>query len=424
MAKRKLFKVLLDEKDTNKITIILGPRQVGKTTLLKELYSTICTESNQKGIFLDLDILTNYEKISTYENAVQFLKLSGYEESSKSFFYLFLDEFQRYNKLSIVMKNIYDNLKNIKIYATGSSSILIKDQVQESLAGRKNLHTIYPLDFEEFLEFKSASEELKNYNNITKLNGKNLASITAKLNSLLSEFLVFGGYPEVALKKESSEKIKVLESIFDLYVKKDLANYLKHDKLLVIKQLIEYLAINNGQKIKYEEVSSIIGTKFQETKNYLEILKETYLIYELRPFFANKNKELVKIPKIYFIDNGVRNFFINNFNDVSLRNDSGFLFEGYVISEFIKYEKAALKFWQDKNKREVDLIIDRISEQVPIEIKYKSSLNNDDTVGMRACMTSYPKIKKGFIINLGEQGKKEKLSFILPYGMQKQVAFQ
>ncbi len=151
MKKRKIFGKLLEERENNKIVIILGSRQVGKTTVLKAVYDSL-SENNR--LFLDLDVLENFEKISSYSNLINTLKLEGFEQNQKQMFYLFLDEFQRYEDLSMVMKNVYDNHKNIKIYASGSSSLKIREQIQESLAGRKHIYHLYPVDFEEFLWFK------------------------------------------------------------------------------------------------------------------------------------------------------------------------------------------------------------------------------------------------------------------------------
>ncbi|HII29662.1 TPA: ATP-binding protein, partial [Candidatus Woesearchaeota archaeon] len=314
MKRRKISRGLLKESVNKKITIILGARQVGKTTLLKALYERLCKGND--GLFLDLDVFSNFEKISSFENLKNTLFLNGYREKNKSFFYLFLDEFQRHNDLPMIMKNVYDNLDNVKIYASGSSSLKIKEQIQDSLAGRKRIYRLHPLDFEEFLWFKDDKEALKQLSHIKKLSGENLLKVTSRLYSYLKEFMVFGGYPEVVLQDTNKKKAQVLESIFDLYVKKDLIEYLKVEKVLNAKRLIEYLAINNGQKIQYAELSQISSLDYQQVVSYIEILKETYLLAILRPFFTNKNKELVKIPKLYFLDNGVRNYFINNFNEL------------------------------------------------------------------------------------------------------------
>jgi predicted AAA+ superfamily ATPase len=411
---RLIFQSLLKQKDSQKISLLIGARQVGKTTLLKQLHNNICNNEKKKGLFIDLDIFTNFEKVSTFENLLNTIKLNGYKEDQKDFFYIFLDEFQRYSDFSIILKNVYDNLKNVKIYASGSSSIKIKNQVQESLAGRKIINKIYPLNFEEYLYFKEKNSLLRQIENIGKLKGKELHKVTLELKRELEEFLIYGSYPEVVLTPEG-EKQKILESIFDLYIKKDLIEYLNIKKIANVKKLIEYLAINNGQKIKYEEISKVCSLEYKEVINYLEIIEETFLIKIIRPFYKNKNKELTKIPKIYFIDSGVRNYFINNFNKLSLRTDSGYLFEGFIMSELIKKDIDKIKFWQNKNKQEVDLIIEG-NTLIPLEIKFKENLKNDDEIGLKAFFHEYAP-KKSYLINLSVQEIKDKINFILPYNL-------
>lgn len=412
---RKLFQELQAQAAERKISFLLGARQVGKTTLLRSLHEQLSGQN--QCLFLDLDLLSNYEKVSTFEILLNSLKAQGYEEQQQQFFYLFLDEFQRYPALAKVMKNVYDHTTNIKIYASGSSSLAMKDQIQESLAGRKKIKELFPLDFEEFLWFKGKEKLARNITYLDALQGEDLHSVVAEYQELLQEFLVFGGYPEVVLKARPQEKKEVLESIFDLYVKKDLVEYLNMGKIVEMKKLIEFLAVNNGQKIKYEEISALTGLPFHEIKNYLEILKETYLIETVRPFYTNKNKELAKIPKIYFIDAGIRNFFLRNFNALSLRNDGGFLFEGFILAELMKQGKNTIKFWQDKRRNEVDFIIERGTNILPIEVKFKQTLKQEDFKGLEAFLELYPGTKRGYLINLGVQKKSKDRLVLLPYSL-------
>jgi uncharacterized protein len=411
---RIIFEELLKQGDNHKISLLIGARQVGKTTLLRQLYEKFCLEEKKKGIFLDLDVFTNFEKVSTFENLLNTLKLNSYEENQDDFFYLFLDEFQRYADFSMILKNVFDNLKNVKIYASGSSSIKIKNQVQESLAGRKITNKIHPLSFVEYLQFKEKSNLLEQIGNIPRLKGTQLDETTRELRKELEEFLIFGSYPEVVLAPES-KRPEILKEIFDLYIKKDLIEYLNIKKIVNVKKLIEFLAINNGQKIKYEALCQTSSLDYKEVLNYLEILEETFLIKTIRPFYRNKNKELVKVPKIYFIDSGVRNYFIKNFNEPKLRDDVGYLFEGFVISELIRQGKEEIKFWQNKNRQEVDLILEQ-GKIIPIELKFKENLKSSDEIGLNVFLEEY-NLKEGYLINLSTQEKKGKISFILPYNL-------
>lgn len=238
------------------------------------------------------------------------------------------------------------------------------------------------------------------------------------MTDYLKEFMVFGGYPEVVLTEGAEAKREVLRSIFDLYVKKELVEYLKIEKIYPVKLIIEYLAINNGQKVKYDELSKISGLSQKTVKQYLDILEETFLIQTIRPFFTNKNKELIKIPKIYFIDPGVANYFVKNFNLLELRKDAGFLFENFIFSEVLKRgaESTELKFWGDKNQREVDLVIDNPTRLIALEMKYKERIKDVDFSGLQAFETMYgdrgPDL---FLVNLGEQYKHDRIQVSLPF---------
>lgn len=420
---RKLFAKLLGQKESRKITVVIGPRQTGKTTLLKMVRDAVKEQGN-KTLFLDIDLFSDFEKIATYENIVNTLKLQGFKEGGSERFYLFLDEFQRYDDVSIILKNLYDHHENLKIYATGSSSLTVKQRIQESLAGRKLIHNLYPLDFEEFLEFHDDDEARRLYENAGALEGKELAAPVNTLIEYLEEFLVFGGYPEVALTRDKKEKEEILRSIFELYVKKELVEYLKIEKVYPVKLLIENLAVNNGQKIKFDSLSMVAGLSQKAVRNYLEILEETFLIRKIRPYFTNKNKELVKVPKVYFIDPGVVNYFTRNFNPLSLRRDSGFLFETFIVAELLKagVEPDGLRYWGDKNQREVDFVVDGVDRLTGLEIKFKKRVKEEDFTGLRVFGDLYGHRELSlFLLNLGEQFQKENISLRLPFGIDRLI---
>jgi predicted AAA+ superfamily ATPase len=297
---------------------------------MKHLLSLL-QNKKEKALFLDMDVYENYEKVASYEKFINFLLLNGYDKNAEQYFYVFLDEFQKYEDFTKILKNVYDNHQNIKIIASGSSSLTIKNNIQETLAGRKRIINIFPLNFEEFLLFKEETELLHNLNNIKKLKGRGLSATLNQYYSLLEEFMIFGGYPAIVLENDTLEKQKKLGDIFDLFIKKDLGEYLKLEKVRTINDILKYLAVNNGNKIKYNEIANLTNVALQTVKNYIQILKELFILVELKPYFSNKNLELVKIPKIYFIDTGVRNYFIKNFSSLELRADKGNLFEGFFI---------------------------------------------------------------------------------------------
>ncbi|MFH0874956.1 MAG: ATP-binding protein [archaeon] len=421
MIKRKIFKQLVGQGKDKKISLIFGPRQSGKTTILKELYNEFCVKQKYNGLFLDIDILSSAEKIKTYEDAISTFRLSGYDENQKSLFYVFLDEIQKYSNSTKILKNIYDSNQNIKIYATGSSALQIKDLAQESLAGRKIINYLYTLDFFEYLWFKDDKTAISQYENIANVYSKDMALAARELYSRMEEFIIYGGYPEVALTNEPAKKKELLAGIFELFLKKDVLDYISQNKLFSAKKVLEYLALNNGRKIKYEEITALSQMNFKELKSFIEVLSEIFLIKEVRPYFTNKNNELVKVPKFYFLDNGARNFFINNFNQCSIRNDCGFLFEGFIFSEIIKNSDFSVLYWEDKNNFEVDFVINKVSCLIPIEVKYKKTLSRSDFRGIIKYMSIYKNTKTGIIVNLNEETKESGIHKILPFGIGEKI---
>ena len=407
MKQRSAFKGILNQKNAKKISIILGPRQVGKTTILKELHRKL------GGVFLDVDIFSDYEKVSTYEKFINFIQLKGYKKNQREFFYVYLDEFQRYADLTMTMKNVYDHHDNIKIYATGSSSLLIKSAIQESLAGRKQITYLYPLSFKEFLFFKERNDLLEEIENIKKIERGEYYKLIPEVFKYLNEFLIFGGYPEVVLAETNKEKTEALRNIFDLYIKKDLVNFLRPAMIDSAYSLIKQLAINNGSMVNYSNYGMKAGIDTKTVKSYIQLLKETFLVVQLSPYFVNKNKEITKTPKIYFLDNGVRNYFFNNFNEMELRNDAGTLFESFYISEIIKSGESTdnIKYYRTKIGDEVDIILDRVSEIIPIEIKCKKILKESDARGLKKFMKKY-KVSAGYLVSLGEIDKKSQIKKI------------
>ncbi len=418
---RTIFKTLLGHRNNKKITILVGARQVGKTTLLNQLHTVL--KADHACLFLDLDLYADYEKAGTYENLINTLRLHGYREDQQPPFFLFLDEFQRYADVAMVMKNIADHHSNIKIYASGSSSLGINSKIQESLSGRKRIVHIYPLSFEESLRFQGQTALIDQIKNLANVRSDAIGKLIPELYRHLEAFLIFGGYPEIVLAK-SEERREAFDGIFDLYVKKDLVDYLNVEKIKNAKLLIQALAVNNGGETKYSELGQVAGLDHKTVKNYMDIMKETFLISIHTPWHTNPNKEIVKMPKTYFMDNGVRNYFINNFNEITLRADAGHLFEGFVISEMIKKGvlQESIKFWRTKNQMEVDIILDAGGQPVPAEIKYKPKITSKDTRGLQKFRSQYPNAKEAFLINPGNNTHIDDIKLLTPFGLDEFLA--
>lgn len=403
---RQIYASLLQQKDTHKIALLLGPRQVGKTTLLKQLQREL------GGLYLDVDLTSHYQQIANYPQLINTLQLHGYKPEQSQIFYLFLDEFHRYPELVMTLKNCVDHHPNLKIYATGSSSLAIKQHVQESLAGRKRTTLIYPLSFREYLLFQDRPDLVKQLVNLETLESENYAALIPDIMGYLNTFMVYGGYPEVVLTPEK-ERIEVLASIFDLYLRKDLVDYIQPEKLYSSRLLVQQLAINHGHQANYSQYGSNVHLDTKTIKHYISLLQETFLILTMKPYFSNKNNEISKMPKVYFLDNGVRNYFCNYFASVDTREDAGRLFESFYIGELLKSGEAPenLKYYRSKAGDEVDLILDRVSAQIPIEIKFKTKLKASDSRPLLKFMEHY-QLNQGYLVNLGLKQQRDKVVFM------------
>ncbi len=387
--KRKIIKEIEKWENAEEIIILIWARQVGKTTLLKYFFD----KTKWQKIWFDLDKTKDCEIFSDYEKLLDYLKLQWFDLNKK--LTLFVDEFQYCKKSEIVFKNIYDSYDNIKIFASGSSSLNIKNLIQESLAWRKRIFKIYPLSLEEFINWKTTKDfDIQIFKDI-----KNLKNIWEKYLKLLYEFMIWGWYPKVVLNKDLAKEH--LENIFDLYLKKDILDLLNIRNLESFKKLLIYLAINNWEQVNYSQIANFADIDIWTVKNYIEILQETFLIKIVVPFFTNKNKEISKAPKIYFVDNWVRNYFIKNFiKDVNLRQDNWTLFEATILQEFLKHKQENIKYWRTKTGQEVDFIVDNIINIDAIEIKFKDKISSNDYRWLFKFKEEYKKlIKEAYLLS-------------------------
>ncbi len=391
MFKRKIIINIDKYLKKREIIILLWARQVWKTSIMKYFFE----RENRQKLWLNLDKNSDCEKFSSIENLLNYLKINDFNLEKEII--LFVDEFQYCNKSERIFKNIYDEYENIKIISSGSSSMDIKNKVQESLAWRKKIFYIYPLDLEEFISWKLIlswkQNDLINFDKFKNINWK-IENIAKNYYDFLYEFMIFGWYPKTVLEED---KYDVLENIFDLYLKKDILNI---KNINWFKKIVSYLAINNWAQINYTELSSFSDVDINTLKSYLEILEETFIIKQIRPFYTNKNKEIIKAPKIYFLDNWVRNYFIKNFiTEINLRQDRWELFEWVIMQELIKNNIWEIKYWRTKSGVEVDFVIDKIIHLDILEVKFKNKLKKSDFNWLLKFQKEYwNKINNSFLV--------------------------
>jgi len=361
---RKLQEKVEKYIDSPEIIAVVGPRQSGKTTLLERIHSRF----GDKAVFLSFE---DPETISMFETATaDFINL--YVKNKKA---LFIDEFQYSPSGGKILKQIYDSHK-IKIFISGSSSIDLTVKALKYLVGRVFTFELLPFDFEEFLRAKNI-ELTRFYIEHVKAGGIEDLSrahldfgedVAAKLAGYFEEYTLYGGYPRVVTAADVKEKEEVLRGLYSTLFLREVKDYLGLTEDYRLHKLIKAFALRVGNLIEYNELGKLSECNFVLLKKYLNFLDKAYICSMIRPFFTNKNKELVKNPKAYMIDNGLRNFIVGDFRDLHSRPDAGALLENAVYSGFRK-QGLDIKYWRDKKKNEVDFIIEKNGRLTAIEIK-------------------------------------------------------
>ncbi|GBD93420.1 archaeal ATPase [bacterium BMS3Abin05] len=353
------------------IIVITGPRQSGKTTILfKLIENLISNKVPAKSIFYfncdDLGVRSIFKNIP---DLVQFV--NRMTEDSKPF--LFIDEIQRVENPGLFLKQLYDLRLGYKILVSGSSSLEIRSKIKEYLTGRKIQFIVFPFDFPEFLAASGNFTELlkvqrheivSNFSHFDRIWG------TALENSL-KQYLMFGGYPRQLLTDLSDKKRVLIKEIFDSYINKDVTDFLRIENITGFNKLVQLVALTSGQIINKSNLALNAGINYQTLEKYLQILQDTFVIETVHPFFSNKSKEIVKNPKIYFLDPGLYNHAVNNFNDITFRADAGFLQEQFIFRgiKTIMGADFQLKFWRTKIGAEIDFIIEKGRQIIPVECK-------------------------------------------------------
>jgi predicted AAA+ superfamily ATPase len=323
------------------VTILTGMRRTGKTTLVEHLLSEI-PSSNKT--FLDLEKISNREIFSdkNYDNVVLQLERQGLSRNERM--YVALDEIQTLPTIASVIKYLHDH-HNIKFILTGSSSYYLKNLFTESLAGRKKLFELFPLDFGEFLTFKNVP--YKTADSFARLPHFNQHEY-GRLKAYYEEYIEFGGFPKVVLTESAKEKKSMLDDIISSYINIDIKSIADFRDSAAIISIAKMLAERIGSKLDYAKISRLTGLSRPTVQNYIYLFERTYLISLVPVFTRNKDREIVKAKKIYFSDNGL----VSILADI----DSGSKFENALFNQL--RHKGEVRYYALKTGREVDFILD------------------------------------------------------------------
>lgn len=337
--KRYLEEKISENLKNRKILIIYGPRQAGKTTLVRKFLNDFSNNA-----YLNGDLLDDQDKLKDLTHGMidQF--------SGKSL--LVIDEAQRVLDIGMKLKVIFDALPKLKIIATGSSAFELANKVNEPLTGRYFSFIMYPI---------SLYEMQKN-------------AVPFNIN----ELLVYGSYPEVVTAEGSDIKERIIKNIASNYLFKDLLNieYIKNPRSL--EYLLKALALQVGGEVSMNELANTLNLDMKTVASYMDILEKLYIIFPLHPFYTNKRKSITKLRKYYFYDLGIRNSILNDFTPVEKRADIGALWENFCIAERMKRNDAIGRvvqyyFWRSYKGDEIDLLEVRGTEVRGFECKWKNT---------------------------------------------------
>lgn len=365
--KRSIYSKLIQDFAKPEIKILLGPRQVGKSFLLKKIQK-YAIHNGYKTKFYNLENPNDMLLFSGSD--LDIYNLLTKEDHSV----IFVDEFHYSQNISHVFKAIFDSEKNIKIFASGSSSIEIHKHLQESMAGRKSTYKIFPLGFG---EYSSYDEDYESY-------------------------LVYGGMPGLIHLEDSTSKKEKLFELLETYLLKDIKSLVKDENLILFNRMLELLAHQQGSVVSISNLANEVRLSSHTIEKYLGIMESTFTIHELSNYSSNFANELKKSKKYYFYDLGIRNCLLKNFAKVSNREakEKGFLYESFVFLELMKIKKidVDVKFWRTKQGDEVDFVW--VENTLPLAIEVKSHLRQAEIPrGMNKFIERYPKTIAGVVFN-------------------------
>ena len=385
--KRTAFNEIVNDLGRREIGIIIGPRQVGKTTILRELAKHF--QSNGiKHRYFDLEMPHDADYFAGDSGSVL-------NELGKERQVILIDEFHYLPNATKLFKAIYDGYRKIKIYASGSSALEMHRHLKESLAGRRRLYRVAPLSFAEWLPVKSRRITLPEDF------GTGLQQRThARLREYLQEFVLFGGMPGLTHEKKDDDKKRLLLDLVATYIQKDIKALLREEDILSFNRLIILLAGQEGNLLSENNVSQTLNYSLRQVRKDIAVLNQMFLLDILKPFFTNRGRELKQTNKIYFFDSGIRNALLRDFRALAQRQDKGALMESFVLHEMQKNLRVGqeIYYWRTREKEEVDFIL--VQDRIPVAVEVKSRLSDEEIPdGVRQFLYKYPECRIAVVLN-------------------------
>ena len=341
MIVRDLASNVVARLHKGKVIVLIGPRQVGKTTLINSILS------KSDYLFLDGDDNTVAETLSN-ANTENLKSIIG------NYKYVFIDEVQRIPNIGLKLKIMVDQIKDVQVIVSGSSAFDINNETQEPLTGRKFEFQMFPISWNEF------------ENNVGYMKGQQQLELR----------LIYGMYPDVI--NNFGNEYEILKNLVSSYLYKDILALAGIRKSNVLEKILQALALQVGSEVSYNEIAQLVGVDKNTVNNYIDLLEKSFVVFRLNSFSKNIRNEIKANKKIYFYDNGVRNMVIGNFNTLSLRQDKGALWENFLVSERMKllsYSQSVAKsyFWRTTTQQEIDYVETNADAVSAFEFKWANT---------------------------------------------------
>lgn len=351
--------------ESSEISLVLGPRQAGKTTILEKLREEL-QDAGKATVFLNLDITEDKQWFSSQHALIELVE----RRVGSGRAYVFIDEISRLENAGLFLKGLYDLKSGHKFVVTGSGSLELKSNIIEPLTGRKQTFYCNPLSFTEFAAYKLGLEEADFDGEYTRVT-RELMTQPLKRQRLVGEYMNFGGYPAVIMAQTEGEKNRILREVYLSYLEKDIALLLQVEKEQAFENLVKILAAQTGNIVNRAELASTLGVTEKTIERYLYLLEKTFVIDVVRPFYRNARKELVKSPKIYFADLGFL-YIAQGVLPAAQRRPAGNVFENacHLRLKELDFVKPP-QFWRTKSGAEVDFVAvsPRTGGLIPVEVK-------------------------------------------------------
>jgi predicted AAA+ superfamily ATPase len=397
MIQRSIFQELLGDLPNKEISLIVGPRQAGKTTAMRWVEERV-RKDGTRTVFLNLDVEADQPFFESQQSLLNKLRL----EFGNEFGVAFIDEIQRKENAGLFLKGLFDQGLPYKLVVSGSGSLELKEKIHESLTGRKRFFELPTLTFAEFVNYRTDYRYQDRWQEFFHVE-------RGRAKELLIEYINFGGYPRVVTQARLEDKRRTLDEIYRSYLERDIVALLRVEKPEAFSRMIRMLAHQIGQIVNYSELATLLHISVPTLKAYLRNAEKTFVLKTVSPFFTNARKEITKSPVLYFHDLGLRNYIGGVPGALVGDENLGLLFQNFIwrlLWEEARLRPIVLHYWRTKDKAEVDFVLEASHTRIPVEVKYQPMRKPRIGRAMRSFIAVYQP-RQAWVVNLDFSGEEQ-----------------